>query len=290
LLANDLADQSKLFIFADGPKETATNEDLIKIKGVRNIIREKKWCKSVEIIESNKNKGLGNSIFEGVTNIVNRFGSIIVLEDDLITSKGFILYMNEALQLYKNDEKVMHITGTNYSSNLQKKLPTTFFTRYIETCGWGTWQRAWNFFINQPEHLYKELERRNLFFQFDCYGTSDFKIQLINNIDGTLNTWGIRWLASVFLKEGLVLQPRKSLVVNIGFDGTGDNCGVVNTQSSYWKEVAEYVKVERIPITESKIGKKHLKEFYKSYCGKETFSIKRFLSNSFYKIIRILTN
>ena len=111
LMQNELADQSVLYIYADGPKENATEEQLKKIEEVRHVIRTKKWCKEVHIIESEKNKGLADSIINGVTEIVNKYGKVIVLEDDIVTSKGFLKYMNEALELYKEEDKVYHISG-----------------------------------------------------------------------------------------------------------------------------------------------------------------------------------
>ena len=125
LAANKLADQSVLYIYSDGPKENSTIEQLKRINDVRELIRERKWCKEVNIVESKKNKGLANSIVDGVTEIVNRYGKIIVLEDDLVLSKGFLKYMNDSLSFYQNNNEVMHISG--YMEPVNSNLPETFF-------------------------------------------------------------------------------------------------------------------------------------------------------------------
>ena len=114
LKSNLLAENSLLIIYSDGPKEEATDEQLSNIKEVRKLIREKKWCGQVEIIESDCNKGLAASIINGVTKVVNEFGEIIVLEDDLVTSKGFLKYMNDCLELYASEETVGCIHAWNY--------------------------------------------------------------------------------------------------------------------------------------------------------------------------------
>ena len=111
LAANTLAKESDLFIFADGPKENATVQQLEKIQQTRKLARSKKWCKNVTVIESKKNKGLAASIISGVTEIVNKYGKVIVLEDDIVTGKYFLEYMNEALDKYAEEKNVWHISG-----------------------------------------------------------------------------------------------------------------------------------------------------------------------------------
>ena len=106
LMANELAAKSELYIYADGPKPNATDEQLQKIHEVRQLIRQEQWCDKVHIVESEKNKGLADSIIGGVTEIVNKYGKIIVLEDDIVPTTGFLQYMNDALEMYKDDEQV----------------------------------------------------------------------------------------------------------------------------------------------------------------------------------------
>ena len=109
LSANTLAQESDLFIFADGAKENATSVQLEKIRETREVARSKSWCKSVTVIESEKNKGLAASIISGVTEIANKYGKVIVLEDDIVTGKYFLEFMNDALEKYAGEKKVWHI-------------------------------------------------------------------------------------------------------------------------------------------------------------------------------------
>ena len=114
LSENDLSDQSNLIIFCDGPKNNASPEQLEAIKEVRSIAHAKKWCKKVIVEESEYNKGLADSIVNGVSSVVEEYGRVIVLEDDIVTSRGFLKYMNDALELYEHDDQVMHISGYMY--------------------------------------------------------------------------------------------------------------------------------------------------------------------------------
>jgi len=136
LMVNELADRSDLYIFSDGPRENASEKQIQKIKEVRNLIREKKWCGKVEIIERKENLGLAVSIISGVTEVVNTYGKIIVLEDDLILSPGFLNYMNDGLSLYESDNRVFHIAGHIFETN--HELPDTFFYNETSCWGWGT--------------------------------------------------------------------------------------------------------------------------------------------------------
>jgi GT2 family glycosyltransferase len=93
LLCNTYAEESSLWIYVDGPKDGASAETLAANAAVKKVVREKKWCKEVIIIEADKNKGLVRSTTEGVTKMVHEFGKVIVMEDDNLVSPGFLSYM-----------------------------------------------------------------------------------------------------------------------------------------------------------------------------------------------------
>jgi hypothetical protein len=219
LLKNELAEQSALFIYSDGPKKA---EYLDKVYEVREYIHTITGFSSVSIIERERNLGLALSIITGVTEIVNRFGKIIVLEDDMVTSSYFLRYMNEALEMYDKEEKVISIHGYMYPVTAQ--LPETFFIKGADCWGWGTWKRGWDLFEADGTKLLKELKSRKLKKRFDFNGTYHFTKMLKEQISGKIDSWAIRWYASALLKDGLTLYPGKSLVQNIGTDNSGIHC------------------------------------------------------------------
>lgn len=272
LAMNPEAKESELFIFCDGAKENANDEDVNKINHVISISKNENRFKKVHVTIQNKNKGLANSIIEGVTEIVNNYGKIIVLEDDIVTSVGFLKYMNDALNFYENNSDVMHISGYMYPHD--QKLPETFFYNVTLCWGWATWNRAWKHFDNEALTLWKTIRDNNLINSFDKFGDDYLSSQLANNILGKLNTWFIKWHASVLLKNGFTLFPCKSLVQNIGFDNTGVHNGT--TMVFNHNTLAKHIKVEEIEFYESNDAEKIIKDFYQQKKEKQSkYSFKK---------------
>ncbi|MDO8483137.1 MAG: glycosyltransferase [bacterium] len=257
LRKNTLATQSELFIFSDGPKD---RNDEIKVNTVRSYIKQVSGFKHVSIIEREKNLGLADSITSGVTKVVNDFGKVIVLEDDIITSPHFLQFMNDSLNLYVNDKSVMEVSG--YLWPEKKELPETFFMIAAPCWGWATWARAWKDFNPDIQYLMSEINSKNLVRKFNVDGGHNFFNHLRANADGNMKTWAIYWYASVFLRGGLCLYPRKSLTHNIGNDGSGthdDPTKVFDTKLSLDK-----INVERIPLMESACARKLHRRFLKT--------------------------
>lgn len=221
---NDLADKSVLYVFADGPKENADDHVLQKINEARAIAQSKLWCKEVHVIESETNKGLSSSVISGVSKIINKYGKIIVLEDDLVTSEGFLKYMNDALNQYENEEKVMQVSGHCFPIANAFKNQSSFFIPMTTSWGWGTWQRAWTKFDPRAtgyEILKSDKEAEKTFNLENSYPYSGMLIKQMES--SAIDSWAIRWWWSVFKENGIALFPDKSLVKNIGFDAAGSN-------------------------------------------------------------------
>jgi hypothetical protein len=235
LQKNELANESRLFIFSDAAK---TDADLLRVDEVRKFIHGATGFKSVKAIERETNFGLANSIIDGVTQLVNEYGKVIVFEDDLLTSPYTLQYFNEALIRYAEEEKVMHIGA--YMYNLKaNKLPQTFFYRAASSWGWATWDRAWKNFEPDSDKLIAQFDKEKIN-RFSIEGTMNFWKQVRDFKAGKNNSWAIRWYASVFLKGGLTLNPAHSLVNNIGHDGTGVHSNIENMYA---------VKISQEPIT-----------------------------------------
>jgi len=256
---NELADQSTLYIYADGPKSGATDAQIKKIEETRQIIRTKKWCKEVIIIESQSNNGLANSIVKGVTDIVNKHGKIIVLEDDLITSVGFLKYMNDALTLYEPESKVMHISGYIYPVKTKDESEQTFFLNILSCWGWGTWARAWKHYDHDTNVHLERLNSKKKIDDFNIQGHADYYYQLILNRDGKLYTWAVKWYASWLFAGGYSLFPYKSLTLNNGFDDTGTNS---KSESGFYSAPTDYIEVTKTNLKEDLYYRKQVDSFY----------------------------
>ncbi|RZL53084.1 MAG: glycosyltransferase, partial [Pedobacter sp.] len=211
LQQNLLAEDSRLYIFSDGPK---TQNDEEKVSEVRNFIKTVEGFKSVKLIESKTNKGLANSVIEGVTQLNQTYGQVIVFEDDLISSPHTLTYFNEALNRYRDEEKVMHIGAYMYVLD-DKNLPESFFYRAATSWGWATWSTAWQNFEPNIDKLMSKFDAKSKR-EFAIDDTMNFWKQMKDFRSGKNNSWAIRWYASIFLKGGLTLNPAHSLVNNIG--------------------------------------------------------------------------
>lgn len=265
LSANPEAAASTLYIFADGPKEDASQATLDKIAELRTMIREQQWCGEVIIREQEVNKGLARSIRDGVTEVVNKHGRIIVLEDDIVTAPGFLTYMNQGLDHYEDNPDVMHISGYTPDLN-QNGLPDTFFLTFMSCWGWATWASKWSAFQDDSAMLYQRLLDERKLEDFNLNGAIKFSNYLKGNLTGRHNSWAIKWFASIYFDEGLCLYPRQSLVQNIGFDGSGSHYNQVATSVDPMtiKEVLPGIEIDfSQPIQEHKRARQALTHFYK---------------------------
>ena len=223
LQENELARESELFIYSDGWKN---DHDKPKVLEVREYLITIDGFKEVHIIERERNYGLADNIIDGVTRIVNRFGRIIVLEDDIVTSRYFLRFMNEALERYQNTERVFGVTGYAFPIN-KEKLPKCFFLKLCSSWSWGTWARKWKFFKKDTDNLLK-IFTKEMIRDFNFDNSMDFWSQVIANKKGKINSWAIYWYAAVFLNEGLFLYPRDAFAKNIGHDNSGVHCGTTS--------------------------------------------------------------
>lgn len=249
LRANAEAAETPLYIFSDAPKNSRASEAVAE---VRSLIREITGFKAVTIIERETNFGLARSIIEGVTQICEKHGCVIVLEDDLVTSPHFLKYMNEGLEKYQDEQKVISIHGYVYP--VEQALPETFFLKGADCWGWATWKRGWEFFNPDGQKLLDELKRRELTRQFDFNGSYPYSMMLSNQIAGKNDSWAILWYASAFLQDKLTLYPGRSLVQNIGMDGSGVHCSANEGFSAETGNAP--VMIGGINIEESEVAKR----------------------------------
>lgn len=278
LLKNELAAESELFIYSDAAKDETSQA---AVKEVRAFIRSIQGFKKITITERAENWGLARSIIDGVTTQINRYGRVIVLEDDLVVAPHFLQFMNDALETYRDEERVGHIQACDFTHD--PSLPDTFLIKWTGSWGWGTWNRAWKHFNADGKALLTELESRKLTYTFDFNGKYGYTRMLRRQIEGKNNSWAIRWNASLFLKGILSLNVGKSLVQNEGFDGSGTNCGGGGLYAS--ELYMERLPVKKIsPIEENIQARNAYVRYYartNSFMAKAIRRIKRTLKGDF---------
>lgn len=270
LRKNHLSDSSSLYIFSDGYRNETDREEVIK---VRELIRSVEGFAAIHIEEKSENVGLARNIIEGVTGVVNEHGKVIVLEDDLITSPYFLTFMNNVLDRYEQEEKIAHVQG--FCFPLQG-LPDAFLIKWTGSWGWATWKRAWDLFNPDGEALLTEIMKKKLNREFDFNGNYPFTRMLRRQVNGENDSWAIRWNASLFLNNRLSVNAGKSLVQNIGFDGSGRHSGRDEIYTTPLHMSALSSEIPR--IEENMIARKAFEKYYRrtnSHLAKAVRRVKR---------------
>jgi hypothetical protein len=256
LSENLFAKETDLIAYLDGPKNSENERECREVE--RTVLKFKSKFKSLTLIRKTRNLGLANSIIEGVSHAFLSHESVIVLEDDLVTSRYFLKFMNIGLSNYRENQEVGSIHGYLYPGIQVSENP--FFLKGADCWGWATWSNRWKFFEPDGKVLLSKLESRKLDFEFDLDGAYPFTQMLRDQIAGKNNSWAIRWHASAFLNSLITLYPGIPLVANIGFDGSGTHTG----QSTIYEVALSQTEpsYRKIPTLVSYETRENLKVFF----------------------------
>jgi putative methyltransferase (TIGR04325 family) len=257
LLDNLEAAESDLVVFSDA---AGSADEADSVRSVREYVSRVEGFRSLVVHHREQNLGLARSIISGVTQVLSEHQRVIVLEDDMITSPYFLRYMNEALERYADDDRVISVHG--YVFPVTRGLPEAFFLRGADCWGWATWRRGWELFNPDGQHLLDELKRRRMIRAFDFNGAYGFSDMLKGQIEGTNDSWAVRWYASAFLANKLTLYPGRSLVHNIGNESSGTHCGsstAMDTELS-----TKPILLSDLVVEESAIARKSVEAFYRT--------------------------
>lgn len=218
LAANDLAARSELVVFCDGPRRP---EEEASVREVRDLVTAADGFREVTVVERPRNLGLARSLITGITEILEAHASVIVVEDDLVSSPFFLAFMNEGLRRYADDQRVFSICG--YAYPVWRELSGPFFLPGAHPWGWATWRRAWAHFEEDQAALLAALADRRLLYDFDIAGSFPHTSLLMQSISGEVHSWALRWIGSAILHDALTLYPSKSLIHNIGIGEQATN-------------------------------------------------------------------
>lgn len=247
----------------------------------RALVKSEQWCGKVTVNESPCNRGLAQSIITGVTEIVNKYGKVIVLEDDIVIGRHFLEYTNAALDKYRDEKAVWEITGFCVPIGLNGG---SAWFRPVECCwGWATWADRWQYFKKDTKY-YISTWTSKMIRAFNADGNnSDYWNQILANDNGSLNTWAIFWYATIFEHAGLTLVPTSSIVRNIGLDGTGEHCGespAEEIEDSIDGEITHFP--EKIEVSENEY------KIWKRYQRKKTKPVRSFVRKKIVSLLQVL--
>jgi hypothetical protein len=217
LRRNTLSGQSDLIIFSDAARKP---EHEASVNSVRAMIQKVDGFKSVRVVQRDRNLGLAASIEDGVRQICDDYGKVIVVEDDLIVSPYFLAFLNASLDRYEGEASVMQVSAYMFPGSYDAECDALFLP-LISCWGWATWKRAWEQYDPKASGFSRLKEDSVLREKFDLGGAYEYFKMLEQQVRGEINSWGIKWLLSVFLHQGVVLYPKHTLVSNTGVDGSG---------------------------------------------------------------------
>jgi len=280
LAANDGARDTDVEIFLDGPRSRDDESLVQQARAVARADEFKNCFRTLSFVERETNFGLARSIIEGVSAKLRDSETVIVLEDDMVTARHFLDYVNGGLAAYANAPQVMCIHGYAYPIDTAG-LPETYFLRGADCWGWGTWRRAWAHFNPDGRALLDSLRREGLTAGFDVDDSYAFVQMLERQIAGENDSWAIRWRASTYLEGGLTLYPRESLVRNIGFDGSGTHSGTSDFYDVHLTQQSP--KIEAQPLAQNALAYERLVQYFRGRAAapaNASQKFKRFLQGS----------
>lgn len=261
LQKNELASDSDVYIFSDAAKNNSAES---AVKDVRDYIKNVSGFKSVTLFLAEKNKGLANSVIDGVTKIINQHSKVIVLEDDLVTSPYFLRFMNDSLKYFEDCSNVFSITGYAPPIDIPKDFNNHIYLSFRSSSwGWATWQNRWekiDWCIANFNKISKE--EKTLFNR----GGNDLYDMLSLQMKGLVDSWAIRWSYAHCKNTAFTIIPVKSYVNNIGIDSSGVHCKK-SYASKYEVDLVQNYKQNCLSTIDQEEGKniqlqKNVKKFY----------------------------
>lgn len=212
------AQPRQLFVAADGPRKDKP-EDLEKCNKTREIIQQVDWECEVLILCREENLGCKIAISSAIDWFFSQVDEGIILEDDCVPDQSFFPYCEELLMRYRNDERIMVISGNNFLFGEKIIEDSYFFSRYPLIWGWATWRRAWdNYDVDMK--LWPKFKQNNRIKDIlqDTIQEKYWEDIFDNTYSGNIDTWDYQWTFCCWIQNGLSVIPQVNLVTNIGFD------------------------------------------------------------------------
>ncbi len=215
------AKESELFIFSDGAKNEAGKEKVDEVRAAVSAIKDSGNFKSVAVTESPVNKGLAASVITGVTEIINKYGKAIIVEDDCVVSSHFLNYINNALDYYENNKKIGSIAGYTPMIDLPDDYKNDVFAAYRScSCTWATWKDRWEGVDWELKDMKNFYNSPKLIRRLNSNGSDRF-MRLYRQTKGNGSSWSVRFGAHLVKNNLLTVYPRYSYITNIGCDESG---------------------------------------------------------------------
>ena len=277
-----------LYINADGPK--VNNElDYLRCNNTRNLFLNLSWDCVIKYNFSSDNKGCKLSVSDAITWFFNENEYGIILEDDCIPNLSFFYYCKEILEKYKNDNRIFHINGTNFSSNVKSYTTDSYsFTKFVSIWGWATWRRSWLKYdinmINFPNFTKQQFDNKS----FSSYAKHHYYKSFEDMYFNRSNSWCTQWIFAIYFHNGITITPNCNLVSNIGTQDNPTHKFLINRFRDFLN-----TKELTFPLIHPKFSINHKTDMlnFKNYRGKSFIKLFYFLiDNNIFIIIKYINN
>lgn len=242
-------EDSPIYVFCEGPR---SESEVATVKETRRVAKDLLGDHAV-YIEREWNLGLAKSIEDGISRLCNEFGKVIVIEDDLLVAPGFLTFLNAALDKYGDDQRVMQIGGHMFDVPELKEEREALFLPMTSSWGWATWKRAWDHFDMAATGWENRLQSLSDRKRFNLDGYANQKRMLEKQMRGELDTWDIQWYYAVFVRGGFGVYPPRTLVHNLGMDGSGSHGHIAESMyQAALPESLEFTLPDRVSVSRHK--------------------------------------
>lgn len=273
---NPEAQNTDLYIYCDGPKNDQGIADVENTRKALREYKEKSRFANVYLVESKYNKGLATSIMNGVSEVVNKYGRAIIVEDDLKVSESFLKYMNEALDYYQDNPRIGAICGYTYPLKGLDNYDKDVYVMHKGDCwGWATWKDRWNNASWAEVDFDAYFADKNLRRRFENT-ENGWDLLMILLSENKTSSWAVRWVLYLLQNDLWTVYPKTSLVVNAGFDGSGSHSNKYEERLYYRPdlEAKSEFKFEQLE-PDKKLEKEAAKHPRKGFVNGSVYWLKR---------------
>lgn len=292
-----IAKPPKIYIASDGARQDKQYEYDI-VRSVRQyILNNIDWKCEIKTLFRDENLGCGVAVSSAISWFFEYEEMGIILEDDVVPGQSFFGFCQKMLNQYKDDERVMMITGTNFMIDIRDDIKKDyFFSRHFAIWGWATWRRAWKLYDAsiacwKDSVFAKDIEFVNIEKHVINHFNNMFDLVYYKKID----TWDFQWVFTCLFNYGLCLTPSINMISNIGIQGAHANGDITD---NHFLKTLDFKNIDNIKINklvypenmyENILYKKVLYEYKKEYIVYilkkiGLYSIARIIYKNFHKI------
>lgn len=260
--ALEIVKPQNLYVVIDGPRE-GNKTDIQNVQLCTNLVNEINWGGEKTVLVRTENYGCGRGVSNAISWFFQKVSRGIILEDDCIPSPSFFSFCSKMLDLYQNDQRIMHISGTRWSEEYQIDFPY-FFSTIGHIWGWATWRRAWDLYDFEMND-WSSFKTSKTFYEVNP--DPNFRQYWVKTFDRFLNeptksTWDYQWQYTLFKSQGLAIVPRLNLISNIGEQGVHSSTKQSNVHQRKVSQDFTIADINQTVAVNNKFDTYHVKYYF----------------------------